>query len=516
MKNWKRILSLVLAGVMSLSLLVGCGSKQGSVDADGKKVIKVNVWQAGMGIKWLDNVIAGFEKKYPEYKVDYTATADVNGVMSAYGYEDMDEADLYFALASSSANLHSLEGLLDSKAEGETKTIREKFNAAYLESVKNRENGEIYSLTFGGGVVGIAYNKEQFKKAGIDVLPRTTDELVNVCDTLMRKDIVPWTHFTGGGYWHMMSDVFYMQYEGADYYNNVFYANTDEDGNSPSLDVFTRKDGRYEVLKVYEKILTPDYVLSGSNSGDHISMQTHFVHGNAAMMVNGSWMSNEMATVGSSDNFGIMKSPVISSIVKKLTTVKKDSQLRAVVDAIDAVTDGKKSIDDYRKGDVYMVGDLQVSAADWDYIKAARNTASSNFSGLGAFIPSYADQIEGAEEFLRYLYSDEGYQIYLDATQVKLPLNLDSGEMDTKDWDGFAKDAMLLMNTTEQYATGTYNTAIHPIFQNGAADLFAGRLYVQYFTALNAADRRNADQLWDGLMKHINDNYEKTWLANMK
>lgn len=517
MYRWKKMLSLVLVGIMITSLLVGCGGKEGSVNKDGKKEIIIKAWQAGMGIQWLEDLILGFEKKYPEYKVTYTSTADTQGVLSALGSAEVDTTDLYFAITFNSKQLHPLKDLLDSKAEGETKTIREKFDSSYLEGTKYLEDDETYALTYGGGVIGIAYNKELFKEAGIKKLPRTTDELVNVCDTLMRKDIVPWVHFKNGGYWASMSDAFYLQYEGMDYYNNVFYANTDEQGNSPSKDVFTRKDGRYEVLKMQEKILTPDYVLSGSNSGDHISMQTQFVHGKAAMMVNGSWMANEMQSVGNVDKFGIMKTPVISSIVKKLTTVKKDSELRAVVDAIDAVADGKKPIDEYRIGDLYKVGDLEVSVADWDYIANARNTLATNFNGMGAFIPKYSDQIEGAEEFLRYLYSDEGLQIYLKATNVKLPIELDSGDVDTKDWNGFAQEVSEIMKTTTQFSQGTYNMKIHPIFlDGGAADLFCGRLYVQYFTALNEADRSNAEQEWEKLMQHIDKNYEKTWLANLE
>lgn len=514
MRRCKRIVAVILAGILMMGALSGC-SKEQTADKN-KKEIEIKIWQAGMGIKWLENVIEGFEKKYPEYTVKYTASADVAGVTAALGQSTIDSTDLYFALATYDEGYEPLDDLLDSKAEGETKTIREKFQPAYLNMIKNSADGKIYSLTYGGGAVGIVYNKKMFDDAGIKELPRTTNELVGICDNLARNDMLPWVHFKEGGYWHMLSEVFVMQYDGYDYYTNNLYGCKDENGNSPSLDVLTRKDGRYETLKMYEKILTPDYVLSGSNSGDHITMQTRFIHGQAAMMVNGSWMANEMESVGKTEGFGVMKTPVLSSIVKKLTTVKKDSQLSAVVEAIDTVSDGTKSLDDYKKGASYVVGDLEVSEADWNYIAAARKTTAMNYSGHGVFIPSYSDQKEGAKEFLRYFYSDEGYDIFLNTTRVVLPLAKDAGEIDTSDWDSFTQENYKLLESTEQYAS-SYNANKHPIYERGGAiNMYANRPYIQYLTALNEKDRLSADQLWDDVISTINGNYESTWLPNIK
>lgn len=517
MKKWKRIVAFTLVGVLAVSTLSGCGKKAGSGKIDGKEVINIRAWQSGMGVKGLEKLIEAFEEKYPEYKVDLASSADVSGVTTAYGKEEIDTTDIYFALMNSNAKYSEpLDDLLDSKADGETKTLREKFSKEYLNLAKNWDDGKVYSLTYGGGVIGIVYNKALFEQAGIKELPRTTNELILACDTLYRNDITPWCHFKEGGYWHMMTEVFFMQYDGYDYYQNTFYACKDENGNSPSLDVLTRKDGRYETLKMYEKILLPEYVLVGSNSADHTAIQTRFIHGQAAMIVNGAWMSNEMASAGGTEGFGMMKTPVISSIVDKLTTVKKDSELSAIVEAIDAVTDGEKSIDDFQKGDKYVVGNLEVSKEDWDYIDAARNTNGMNYSGMGAYIPVYSEQKEGAKEFLRFMYSDEGIKIYAGATRVALPITMDKGELDTSSWSSFEADAAELMGTTKQIAS-EYSTMKHPIFdEGGAVNALANQLYIQYFTALNTDDRRTADELWNSITKRINSSYKSTWLPNIE
>lgn len=314
----------------------------------------------------------------------------------------------------------------------------------------------------------------------------------------------------------MMTEVFTAQYDGLDYTVNTFYASKDANGNSPSKDVFMAKDGRYQALKVYEKILSSDYVVSGSNSADHVTMQTQFISESCAMMVNGSWMANEMKSVSGDDTFLTMKTPVISSITDKLTTVKKDSDLCKLIDAIDAVTDGTAKLEDYKQGDAYNINGLTVSATDWDYVYAARNTIAQNYSGHGAYIPSYSNAKEGAKEFLKYLYSDEGYKIYMETQHLTMPLSLDKGEIDTSSWSKFEQGQAVLLNNAAQFASA-YNAKRHKIFvDGGATNLFGDQSYIQYFCSQNAADRKTADQVWDTLMDYIDKNYEGNWLANIK
>lgn len=514
MKKWKKVVALVLSGVMCAGLMSGCGG--GNKASNSATDIEIKIWQAGLGVEWLDKVIEGFEKKYPEYNVEYTATADAAAVIAAYGMEDVDTTDLYFCLQSSMPQYNEpLNDVLDSTAEGESKTIREKFDPAYL-ALDTNADGNVYSLTWGGGVSGIIYNTELFEQAGISELPRTTDELAVMCDTIYRKGITPLGHHKRGGYWPYMTEVFAMQYDGFDYYMNKFYACVDENGESPSINALKAKDGRYQTLKAYEQIIQPNYVLSGSNSQEHTMMQTQFVNGACAMMVNGSWMANEMSGEGMKDTFTVMKTPVLSSLTDKLATVTKESELCKVVSAVDAVTDGEKTVDDYKDGEDYVVDGLKVSAADWDVVYAARNTVAANYSGHGAYIPKYSTAKEGAKEFLKYLYSDEGYAIYTNELHLALPLTPDSGEIDTTSWTNFEKGQFALLKSAVQFASKD-NASRHAIFvDGGAADLFADQDYIQYLCTQNAGDRLNADEIWEKHMAYIDSNYEINWLANIK
>ena len=414
MKITKKIMAVLVASTMVFGLTACGGSKKEKETEIGnsKSDIEIRYWNSGLGTDWLDAMIEAFEKENPEYNVKYSETADVTSVTSAYGLEDVDTVDLYMSVKNYDTTwMEPLNDILDAKAYGDSKTIGEKFNDSYLKLEADRENN-YYSLTYGGGVFGIVYNKKMLEDAGVDQLPRTSDELTAVCNKLYRADCVPFVHFSNGGYWEFVSEVWFAQADGMDYYLNNFYACKDEKGNSPSKEVLMKQDGRYDVLKAYEKFITPEYVMDGSNTIDHVLAQTKFLNNSAAMMVNGSWLANEMKTTGSTDGFGMMRVPVISAITKRLDTVKSDTVLRLLISAIDDVTDGKKDISEFKSGDGYVVDGNEISASDWDKVAEARNTVAANYSGESVFIPRYSNAKEGAKEFLKFMYSDKGYKIY--------------------------------------------------------------------------------------------------------
>ena len=146
------------------------------------------------------------------------------------------------------SKMEPLDDLLATTVEGEAKTIGEKFEPGYL-ALEKANDDHYYQLTYGGGVCGIVYNMDHFKEAGITQLPRTTNELAITADKLKTNGKKAFCHYANNGYWTYMSEAWFSQYEGFDYYLNNFYACVDEKGNSPSKDIFKKQDGRYEVLK---------------------------------------------------------------------------------------------------------------------------------------------------------------------------------------------------------------------------------------------------------------------------
>ena len=519
MKNFKRVMALFLAIIMTIAL-VGCGEdgKKGKKpNHNGGKEVEISYWNSGMGTDFLDEMCKAFNEKQSEWYVYYNATASSTAVTTTYPLPDVDTTDLYMsATVSDISKMAVLDDVLESTADGDSKPLKEKFYASYLEDEKAAD-GHYYSLTWGGGALSLVYNKKLFSKAGIKETPRTTDELAVVCDTLLENGITPLTHYMnelGHTYWLYLDEVWQAQYDGVDYYKNHFYACTDDAGTSPSKDVLTKQDGRFQALKAMEKFVTPEYILPGSNSQDHITMQTLFLTQDIGMMVNGSWLSNEMKGTGSVEDYGVMKTPVISSITDKCTTIKSDTLLRKVISAIDAVVDGTEDISKYQSGEGYKVDGKEIAAADWDIVKTARHLVGVNYPQQTLFIPSYSDAVDGAKEFLKFYYSDEGQKIFTDHLHYTLPLNLSDGEVDRSAWNQFETEMDKVFQSAEGYISDNRRSR-HDIFINGGASSYAGYNFVSYFCTSNAGERVTAEEAWNEIVKKINANYEG-WLANIK
>ncbi len=516
MKLFRRIIACIFILSMLTGVFAGCKNTTGSQKGeDPANEIKISYWNSGLGTAWLDAMIKAFEAEHSEYKVTYNASADAAAVSAPLGLKEVDTNDLYMGLRTTDTKyMEPLDDLLEMTAAGDSKKLGDKFDARYLALEKDAD-GHYYGLTYGGGVIGIVYNKEMFRAAGIDTLPRTTDELAVVCDTLYSNGKVALLHYQPAGYWEFMTEVWVSQYDGMDYYLNTLYACKDSEGNSPSKAVFTAKDGRYKTLLAYEKFITPEYVLSGSNSMDYITAQTMFINNSAAMMVSGSWMQNEMAGVGKMDNFEMMKTPVISSITDRLTTVKSESALRKLIDAVDSVADGKKALTDYATDGGYNVGGTVVSQEDWDIVYEARCSIAVNYSAQPCVIPNYSNNKAGAKEFLKFMYSDKGIKIYQDTLHFSLPISLSAGEVDTASWSSFEKGLHSLMQTAANYVS-SYNGSKNRIYSDGGATPFAGVTFINSLCARSSTDRLSADKIWEKMMKEVDKLYEDTWIANMK
>ena len=90
MKKMKTILATLLTVVLVASCLTGCGGAGGKGGNDSTTV-KIRYWNSGLGTDWLDAMITAFEAKYPEYKVEYSPSADAQAVKAPFGNEKTDE-----------------------------------------------------------------------------------------------------------------------------------------------------------------------------------------------------------------------------------------------------------------------------------------------------------------------------------------------------------------------------------------------------------------------------------------
>lgn len=517
----KKIISLALMGVMSFGAVfaTGCNNAQAK---DSATDIEITFWRSGMGDDFMKEIVAAFEAKYPEYNVELhsetTNTAISDNIMNGPKYNTV---DLYLEPVPSNSLYQYLEPLDDVLAmvnDGESKTISQKISKSLLDNYKFYD-GKYYTLPYGGGVCGIVYNEDLMKSFKI---PNTTDELRNLVFDLYtaynKDNCKPFIYFSGG-YWEYVYNLWQVQYDGMDYYYNTF-STLGQDvsviggaSEKPSLDVLTAKDGRYQALKVMETLLNSQYVVSGSNSADHTTQQTKFLNGRAVMMCNGAWMNNEMKTSdASSKNFSIMQTPVISSIVDKLTDVKTDSMLSAVIEVVDKVTDGEIALSDVKQADgTYKIGDKTICESDWNRICEARNMIWENYSQHAICIPSYASAKEGAKKFAAFYFSDEAQKIMNNKTHMTLPFTFDKAENEpnTDSWSNFERT---MAQFAKKYTTvGIVEGRRSLVFTRGGAMEFSSINFVSAMSQQTGA--KSADTIWSEVTKSFNDNW-KTYLSN--
>lgn len=519
MKLFKSISAYVLALFMIVVCSVGCSAVKKFPQTAND--ITVKFWDSGVGSEFLKKTVEQFQIKYPEYRVWTDISSNRKDIVNDFGQgEEIDGVDVWMFPVDSissktlAAYAEPLNDILGKTYGDESKTIGEKYEPAVLEALQ-WPDGNYYSLSYSGGWYGIVYNETIIDGENYR-LPRTTQELEELTIELAAdpalKNMRPYIHYAEGGYWNFVYNVWQAQYDGMDYYTNTFMPlDGGESDPAPSKNVLTKQDGRYQAIQALERILKPAYVYSGSNSLAFTDAQTLFIKDRAVMMVNGSWMLNEMQSVeGATTSFKIMKNPVISAIIDKCPTITgenggtADEELCALIDAVDAASSSAA---------VPLTGNgYSVSLEDAARVYEARNIMSNNFDAHGIIIPTYSSAKEGAKLFIEYFYSDENLKNYWDTTQLPLPVTYSNGEgPDMTGWtewsiqqQEYAKTAipMYLIQRTAS-----------PVFTAGGADPYADVNIVSKFTSENANDRLTAAEAWDSIISIFNKNWEN-YLTN--
>lgn len=518
----KKFISLLLTmvSVFSAFALTACSCS----DKDsGENVIQINYWKAGLGDEFFKSIVEEFKKDYPEYGVEVNYKEDFSdfGTKIQLGAK-YNHVDLYFGtIPDPSYNIDYLEPLnsvLDEVNAGETKKVGEKIDSYLLDNAKYWDD-KYYSLPYGGGICGIVYNNKLMQDVLTEnsiKIPNTTDELKDLVIYINEKygqNRKSFIHFAGG-YWQYVQDVWQAQYDGIDGYENFYRlgtaANTIGTKNeTPSKDVLTAKDGRYKVLEVFEDLLGGGgrHVVAGSNSATHTEAQTKFLNGQAVMMCNGAWLVNEMRGVEfkeefTANDFRVMRTPVISSIIDKLDTVNNDEDLSAIIDKIDA---GK----DYSDPEVSVL----CSENDYNRIKEARGLIWQVFSEHGACIPNYATAKEAAKKFVKFYFSDKAQKIFNDTVHIALPFTYDNAENepDISSWTNFEKDMYNFANSLTML--GVANGKRSSLFTTGGLMNYPAIENNNTIISVmsRASDYKDADYVWGEMVKL----YDKNWSTYM-
>lgn len=440
MNKLKRLIavltSLVVLGATATSF--GCGEKVPDTD----ETLEIFVTNAGYGIDWLKSMVEAFKEedwvkeKYPNLNIpDLQYDAVTIPAEKVVAGEKANSADLLISCqpggsyySSKGANGESLFEELSDVYNGaipgddyydgsEGRTLRDKMSDGVYESqVVEQLDGTtaVYAVPWIRGTMGIFYNKtklEEYMGEGY-VMPRTTDELVNLTKTINDKlttsGDAAFAFTANVAYWGQPTVLWWGQYEGVEKYENYFNG-IDTDTGEYSVSALVQ-EGRLKALEVLESLVSrPNgFNYKTCTSDTYMELQTKFMKGTAGVFtVNGDWLLNEMKGVETDQTICMLKSPVVSAIVEKCTSVKNDEQLAFVVQCVD---DNKEF--EQAKTEYASKGYGSLTSADFERIYNARNMYT-RLHGHEAFIPSYAKGKEVAKDFLRFMATDKGIEILM-------------------------------------------------------------------------------------------------------
>ena len=479
---------LVLLALASLSTLASCGKNR---DKGDPNTIQIYAWESGTGKEWLQKIVDAFNASQSDYKATLETATNSGTITKTLDVGTSNPYDLYFTNLGNFQYYDSfapLDDVLNFTHEGERKTIGEKFYPGFLDAEKDPTTGEHRVLNYGNNVAGIVYNRDMIDENSV---PRTTNELADLVLDLQNKNITPWLFYNQpgdlNGYWNYVSTAWAAQYDGLDYFNNNLMALKDEDGNSPSRAIMEKKDGRYEALKVMEEIITPTSTHQQCTNTNFTTVQTLYLKGAAALTINGSWLLNENKSTA---NVALMKTPVISSIVKKLENKKmSDETLSEIVKQIDEGA----------------ADSTLCSTNDFARIKEARNTIYNNAAEQYIFAPNYSNAIEGSKTFLKYLFKDSSILTYMNTLHLPFTAKLsDESLYDDSNDSSWAKS---LFDIAENKGL-MMQMSRSAVYRDHGVNPFCNVKTAQSFIARKPEDRKNADGVWESLLAKVDEEWE--------
>ena len=305
----KRLIAMLMAGVLCAGTLTGCGSgsdKQGDAGASADGVITINYPTFQCGVNTAAPVVAQLVEEFnEEYAGKYQikleevpgdanyvdkikvqlGTGDLPPVVYGAGYNLLD-------LALAKDLVVDLTPYVEADPE---------WKALYSETAlnTNSRDGKIYASSVEGSVVGYFYNKDLFAQAGIDTPATTWDEFWEQCDKLKAAGITPLALDTADSAW--VTQLWW----------GAMVATSGEDGMK-FMQTMNPTDYNFpemvEAVETVQKMLQ-EYTTLDAIGGKYEHAANNFLSGQAAMIANGPWMIGDFSdtsktTEGFADKVG--------------------------------------------------------------------------------------------------------------------------------------------------------------------------------------------------------------------
>lgn len=290
----KKIISLVLASVLVMTMFTGCSSKADDTkntdntqnNGSTQEEVTLTIWGDTDNQALLEpsftKINEAFEEKYPNIKLDYQYSGTFDTINIAVQSNSL--PDLFWVQGNKSTKMAELarNGYLHPLDEYNLDASR--FPSASVEYAT--VDGSIYcSYPSFFDYAVLYYNKEIFEKYGLDK-PATWDEFVSTLDTLVQNGETP-ISFGGKGdfdrYW-------LMQVIAPALFNDTLTAL--KENGTPDYAPMEK------AFDLYREFAEKGYLGKDFASVDGVGAQLAFTNGKAAMLIDGTWNNQLYKEVG--------------------------------------------------------------------------------------------------------------------------------------------------------------------------------------------------------------------------
>ncbi len=317
-KRFKKVTSVLLVGVMAMSMLTGCGAKSDTKETqtsgtevasnvevkeenNSNEIIEINFPTSWVGVststEWFKDRLEAFNSQYSDkYKVvveeiagDQAYVDKLKVLYSSNSLPDVISAGGYNVIDSMKDQILDLTPYVDD-------TWKATMNDVCWDV--NSRDGSIYGIPYSRQVIGYFYNKELFNQAGINEPAKTWDEFFEQCDKLLAAGITPISMDTADSGW--LTSLFL----------GAMIASTDAGEEFMNTTLPTDYNTK-EFIEAATKIQTmfQKYTTSDAVGGKYENGASNFFMEETAIIANGPWMVSDfydanMVEEGFADKIG--------------------------------------------------------------------------------------------------------------------------------------------------------------------------------------------------------------------
>lgn len=367
-KGLKKVVGVLLIGVMAIGMLSGCGAKNKETGGKSKtedtkisdgsnesgKIIEINFPTSWVGVssstEWFNNRLKAFNEQYSDkYKVvveeiagDQAYVDKLKVLYSSKSLPDVISAGGYNLIDSMRDQLVDLTSFVDQEWKDSVSEVCWDVNS---------RDGNIYGIPYSRQVIGYFYNKDLFEKAGIKEPAKTWDEFFEQCDKLLAAGITPVSMDTADSGWLtslLLGAMIASNDEGEKFMNTSLPKNY----NTQEF-----IDAAGMIQKLFQKYTTQDAI-----GGKYENGASNFFMEQTAIIANGPWMVSDfydtfMVEEGFADKIGTAMFPgdvmYNSGKIGFNIAAKSEEQLKASLEFVKFMT----SADSQQKM-LEMTGDI--------------------------------------------------------------------------------------------------------------------------------------------------------------